>query len=109
MAQLAELNIANKTYTVIKTFFGTEKIMENDQVLSKKWSITGAKHQCEINGEDYIFHTILPTMHNDQNYLFLYQNNQIVQNIKIGSRPFHRKRFFMGFVIGILVYYFYQL
>jgi hypothetical protein len=108
MAELAEIEIQNQTYKFERTFLGLEKIINNNTVISKKWSLYGTKHNCLINGDLYVVQTVLSTMNTENNYLILFKKDQILKSVKIVSKAFNIKGFFIGIAVGVVSYFIFR-
>ncbi len=101
----AEFNIANNKIEFLNSVFGTESVLLNGKIVSKKFSFSGFKHKLNLNSEKYILKSKYEQFDKREIELKLIKNGETIEKLIIKTDKKHRIYWMLiGIGLGIGAY-----
>ena len=104
MPEISQISFKRKTIQVYNSFFGTESVFVNQELVSKKWSLFGTKHVFLANGESLVLQTKLPFLESNKSVIIISTPEETTACFPVQSNRFTIKRFVLGLIFGIMIY-----
>jgi hypothetical protein len=109
MPEISQISFKRKTIQVYNSFFGTESVFINQELVSKKWSLFGTKHVFLANGESLVLQTKLPFLESDKSVIMISAPGETAACFPVQSKRFTIKRFILGLIFGVVIYMIFKL
>ncbi|MCL7755169.1 hypothetical protein [Polaribacter sp. Z022] len=101
----AEFNIGNNKIEFLNSVFGTESVLLNDKLVSKKISLSGIKHKIILNSENFILKSKYEQFDKREIELKLIKNGETVEKQIVKADKKHRIYWMLiGIGLGIAAY-----
>lgn len=101
----AEFNVGNNKIEFLNSVLGTESVLLNGELVSKKFSFSGIKHKIKLNSENFILKSKYEQFDKREIELKLIKNGETVEKQIVKADKKHRIYWMLiGIGLGIGIY-----
>ena len=101
----AEFNVGNNKIEFLNSVFGTESVLLNGKIASKKFSFSGIKHKLNLNSENYILKSKYEQFDKSEIELKLIKDGETIEKQIVKADKKHRICWMLiGMSLGIGTY-----
>lgn len=101
----AEFTIDSNTIAFLNSNFGVESVLLNGELVSKRFSFQGHKHELNINSKKYILESSLKLFSNYELTITLKENGILLQELLVPVMKKQRVLWsVIGGITGVLLY-----